>query len=199
MITLLTSLVLLTPTSGVTFAPVNALAVTTPATVVFQGTEGSAETGDEASKDGESKEDQKGSGKAPACGGSSQLLFILVFFGIFYFLMIRPQSKKAKAHQQLISELKKGDEVVTQGGILGRVSGFDDETGAIVLEIAKNTQIRVTRNHVAGFQSKSAEESEDKNTSSKSDEKKSDKSSDSKSGKKNKGTKKIKVNELKDK
>ena len=71
--------------------------------------------------------------------------FILIFV-VMYFLMIRPQSKKMKEHQTLMSSLKDGDEVVTSSGILGSIQGMSDKV--VTLEVAKNVQIKVLRSQV---------------------------------------------------
>ena len=83
---------------------------------------------------------------APAAqpgGGMGSIIMLVVLFGAMWFLMIRPQQKKMKEHQLLIGSLKKGDEVMTNGGIMGRIMDLDNF--AVDLEIAKNTVIRVQR------------------------------------------------------
>ena len=77
------------------------------------------------------------------------LIMLVLMFAIFYFLLIRPQQKKAKLHKQLIESLKIGDNVVTVGGICGKVTGVQEDI--ISLEIATGVKIRVTRGSVAGF------------------------------------------------
>ncbi len=77
------------------------------------------------------------------------LLPMLLIFGVFYFLLIRPQQKKAKEHRQMLESLKKGDSVITQGGIFGKVVSISDQI--VVLEIADKVRIRVSRAHVAGI------------------------------------------------
>ena len=94
------------------------------------------------------------SGPAGMMGGLSGLFPFILIFGVFYFLVIRPQSKKAKDHTKWLSELKKGDDVVTQGGILGRITGLKDDE--IVLQVQDGVRFRVLRSHVSGRQ-KSAE------------------------------------------
>lgn len=69
-------------------------------------------------------------------------------FLIFYFLLIRPQRKEQNRHKKFLSELKKGDEVVTSSGIYGRVAGIADNV--VTLEIANQVKVRVTKNSVAG-------------------------------------------------
>jgi preprotein translocase subunit YajC len=80
------------------------------------------------------------------CG--PQILMLAVMFGIFYFLLIRPQQKKAKEHQELLKALKKGDRVVTNGGIFGTVTGIDDRVA--VIEISEKVRIKVLRTQIAG-------------------------------------------------
>jgi preprotein translocase subunit YajC len=85
---------------------------------------------------------------APAPGGfGMSLLFPILLIGVMYFLMIRPQMKRAKEHRELIAKLAKGDEVITNGGIAGRI----DELGEnfITVEIADNVRIRVQRGSIA--------------------------------------------------
>ena len=72
----------------------------------------------------------------------------LVLFGIFYFLVIRPQSKHAKQHQTFVTSLKKGDEIATQGGILGTVHAVEDKI--VVLDVGGGTKLRVLKNQIAG-------------------------------------------------
>ena len=83
---------------------------------------------------------------APAAGGDSGLigfLPIVLMFVLLYFLMIRPQMKRAKEAKAMVDALQKGDEVVTAGGILGRISKIGE--GYVSVEIAPNTEIQVQR------------------------------------------------------
>lgn len=75
------------------------------------------------------------------------LLPLILLFVVFYFLLIRPQQKKAKEHRNLVQGLAKGDEVVTLGGVCGRVVAV--ETSFIDLEIAANTIVKIQRDHVS--------------------------------------------------
>ncbi len=93
---------------------------------------------------------------AQATGGaganSQQVIFTTVvplalLFGIFYFLIIRPQTQKASEHTKMLAALKKNDEVVTTGGLIGRISELGDKV--ITLEIAPNIRVRVERTQVA--------------------------------------------------
>jgi preprotein translocase subunit YajC len=81
---------------------------------------------------------------APAAGGGMEmtLMFVLIFV-VFYFLMIRPQVKRAKEHKKMLEALQKGDEVVTAGGSLGRVVKITD--AYITLEIAENVNVHVQK------------------------------------------------------
>ena len=87
---------------------------------------------------------------AQAGGGSGNPLslfgFMAVMVGIMYFLMIRPQQKQLKEHRNLLASLKKGDEVVTQGGILGRIQALTDRT--VTLEVASGVRLRVLKTHI---------------------------------------------------
>jgi preprotein translocase subunit YajC len=90
-------------------------------------------------------------GTQPGGGGGSQwmsFLPIILIFAIFYFLLIRPQQKKAKDHRALLSSLKVGDQVLTSGGIYGRVTGLRDDV--ITLEISDKVRVKVGRGHIAG-------------------------------------------------
>ena len=87
---------------------------------------------------------------APGAGGPGPLVTILPFvliFIIMYFMVIRPQQKKSKEHQQMLSKLKKNDEVMTSGGIYGKVTALTDNI--VTLEIAPNVRIRVNRPQIS--------------------------------------------------
>ncbi len=81
-----------------------------------------------------------------AGGGWIQFVFLGGFIAIFYFLLIRPQSKRRKEHQALVSSLDKGDEVVTAGGVAGLVTNVDDDF--VKVRIAPNVEIRVQKSSV---------------------------------------------------
>ena len=80
---------------------------------------------------------------APAGGEMSPIWGILLMLAVFFFLIILPQSRKAKKHSQFISSLQKGDPVVTSSGLYGRIYGLADRI--VTLEIAPNVRIRVDR------------------------------------------------------
>jgi preprotein translocase subunit YajC len=79
-------------------------------------------------------------------GGSSFLIMMVIFFVIFYFMLMRPQMKQAKEHKKLIENLSKDDEVVTSGGLLGKIMEVGENF--IVLEVASATEIKVQKNSV---------------------------------------------------
>lgn len=90
---------------------------------------------------------------AAAQGGSGSFLVMMVlFFVIFYFMLMRPQMKQAKEHKKLIEGLSKGDEIVTTGGLLGKIIEVGDNF--IVLEVAKETEIKVQKHAVAAMMPK---------------------------------------------
>ncbi len=82
------------------------------------------------------------------------LILMVLMVGIFYFLLIRPQQKKAKEHKALLDNLKEGDQIITSGGILGTVVKIDDQI--VNLEIADKVRIKVGRPSIAGFAPKNA-------------------------------------------
>jgi preprotein translocase subunit YajC len=88
-------------------------------------------------------------GGAPAGAGAMPLIMMAVFVVIFYFLLIRPQQKKQKEHQAMLGKLAAGDEVVTAGGILGRIVEIGDQF--LTLEIADNVRIKVQRFQVTSL------------------------------------------------
>ena len=88
-------------------------------------------------------------------GGSAfaQLLPLILIFLIMYFLLIRPQQKKVKEHQAMVAALRRGDQIVTQGGIIGKVTKVKDD-GEIEVELAEGVKVRVVRSTVAQVVSK---------------------------------------------
>jgi len=78
------------------------------------------------------------------------IMFLVLLFGLMYFVMIRPQRKRQQEHQELVQELRKGDKVVTAGGIYGQIETISDES--VVLKIESGATIRVARSSVAGKQ-----------------------------------------------
>ena len=82
-------------------------------------------------------------------GNMFPLIMMLSIFVIFYFLLIRPQQKKAKEHRQFLENLKRGDRVITSGGLCGEIITIGDQI--LTLEITDKVRVEVGRGHVAGF------------------------------------------------
>ena len=80
---------------------------------------------------------------------SSPLPLIVLMFGIFYFMIIRPQSKQQKGHQSFLDKLQKGDEVVTNGGLIGKVAAISEDK-VLTLEIAPKVNVRVLKTQISG-------------------------------------------------
>ena len=80
-------------------------------------------------------------------GGLITLLPMILIFVIFYFLLIRPQQKRAKEHRAMVSELSKGDEVVTNGGVLGKITDADENF--VTVEISDGVNVKVQRMAIA--------------------------------------------------
>ncbi|HSB52031.1 MAG TPA: preprotein translocase subunit YajC [Dissulfurispiraceae bacterium] len=102
---------------------------------------------------------------APSPGGGQQggieglvasLLPLVLIFVVFYFLLIRPQQRKAKEHRQMLENLKKGDKVVTNGGIYGVVDSVDNKT--LTVKIAENVKIKLGKGYIAAVRSASDED-----------------------------------------
>jgi len=89
----------------------------------------------------------------------STMFPLLMLFGIFYFLLIRPQQQRMKAHRQLVESVKRGDTVVTAGGMIGKVAKVKDD-GEIMVEIADNVQVRVLKSTLSEVRSRGGEKSE---------------------------------------
>lgn len=83
-------------------------------------------------------------------GGLVQFLPMVFIFVIFYFLLIAPMRKRQKRQQEMLTQLKKGDEVITTGGIFGRIQAFDETNGAVILQIGDNVKVRVLRSAISG-------------------------------------------------
>jgi preprotein translocase subunit YajC len=90
----------------------------------------------------------QGGAAGQGAGGLGSFIPLILIFVIFYFLLIRPQQKKTKEHREMISQLKKGDRIITNGGIYGRITGLDDTT--LTVEIADKVRVKVARSNVGG-------------------------------------------------
>jgi len=89
---------------------------------------------------------QGGEAAGQGAGGFSGFIPLILMFVIFYFLLIRPQQKKTKQHREMISGLKKGDRIITSGGIHGRITGIDETT--LTVEISDRVRVKVARGNV---------------------------------------------------
>jgi len=96
--------------------------------------------------------EQGGEGKG---GLGGMLIPLILMFGVFYFLLIRPQQKRQKAQKELMSELQKGDKVVTSGGIHGVISNVKEQT--IILKAADNVKLEITRSNITRVEKKPGE------------------------------------------
>ena len=96
---------------------------------------------------------QSGAGGAAGGGGggllATPLVPIILMLAIMWFFLIRPQQKKQKEHRAMLSNLKKGDRIITSGGLYGRITGITDAT--LTLEIADKVRVKVNRGYVAGL------------------------------------------------
>ncbi len=92
---------------------------------------------------------QGGAAGAQGAGGFASFIPLILMFVIFYFLLIRPQQKKSKEHRQMVDNVKKGDRIVTSGGIYGRVTAVSDTT--LTVEISDRVRVKLNRANVAGL------------------------------------------------
>jgi len=81
-------------------------------------------------------------------GAFGAFIPLILMFAIFYFLLIRPQQKKSKQHREMIASLKKGDRVVSNGGLHGVITGISDDV--VTMEIAPKVRVKVSRGSIAG-------------------------------------------------
>lgn len=89
---------------------------------------------------------QSGAG-GQAGGGLTAFIPLILMFVIFYFLLIRPQQKRAKEHREMIGSLKKGDRIITTGGLHGRITGMDDTT--LTVEISDKVRVKISRGNIS--------------------------------------------------
>ena len=87
-----------------------------------------------------------GNGQAQGQGGYQGIIMLVAMFAIFYFLLIRPQQKRAKQHKELVSNLKNGDQVVSAGGIHGKIVNVDE--GTVTLEISSGVKMTMNRSSI---------------------------------------------------
>ncbi|MDO7557991.1 MAG: preprotein translocase subunit YajC [Loktanella sp.] len=81
--------------------------------------------------------------------GFQSLVPLILIFGIMYFLLIRPQQKKLKEHQMMVAALRRGDQIITQGGVMGKVTKVKDDSNEVEVEIAAGVNVRVIRSTIA--------------------------------------------------
>lgn len=86
--------------------------------------------------------------------GIASLIPLILVFLIMYFLLIRPQQRKLKEHQAMVAALRRGDQVVTSGGIVGRVTRVKEGENEVEIEIAPNVNVRVVRSTIQSVVSK---------------------------------------------
>ena len=86
-------------------------------------------------------------------GAIGQFLPLILIFAIMYFLLIRPQQKKVKEHQAMVSAVRRGDQIVTQGGLIGKVSKVKDDN-EVEVELAEGVKVRVVKSTIAQVTSK---------------------------------------------
>lgn len=94
-------------------------------------------------------------GEGEGTSGLYMILFLVVLFAFFYFVMIRPQRKKQKEHQQMTQQLKRGDKIVTIGGIYGQIESVSDDS--LVIKVESGATIRIARSGVAGVRTQEKE------------------------------------------
>jgi len=82
-------------------------------------------------------------------GGTGFFISMILIIVVIYFLMIRPQSKKQKEHKQMVENLKKGDNVVTAGGMMGTVAGIKEKENTVLIKVAENTKIEILRSSIS--------------------------------------------------
>jgi len=111
-----------------------------------------------------------GGGAGEGVGSFGAFVPLILMFAIFYFLLIRPQQKKQKEHRQMISNLKKGDRIMTAGGIYGRITGVDEAT--VTVEIAEKVRVKVNRGNISALIQSSPPAPEAKNSTAESDDSK---------------------------
>ncbi|MDA8030753.1 MAG: preprotein translocase subunit YajC [Alphaproteobacteria bacterium] len=90
--------------------------------------------------------------QAPAPGGGdiiAQLFPLILIFVVFWFLLIRPQMKRAKEHRAMTQNLKRGDKIITGGGLHGKVTHVDDESETVKVEISEDVEVKVSRSTIA--------------------------------------------------
>ncbi len=96
----------------------------------------------------------QGAGDPGAAGMLIQFVPFVLIFVIMYFMMIRPQQKRLAAHRAMLAALKKGDEVITGGGLIGKVVKVSDTTDEVTIELSKGVEVRVVRSSISAVSGK---------------------------------------------
>ena len=88
----------------------------------------------------------------PCAGGGStgMIIWMVLLFALMYFMLIRPQKKQRDQHQKLVESLKRGDRVVTSGGLLGTIYGITENT--VIIEVTDGVKVKIQKSHVSGLQ-----------------------------------------------
>jgi preprotein translocase subunit YajC len=102
----------------------------------------------------------QGGGPEGGAAGFASFIPLILMFVIFYFLLIRPQQKRSKELKNMIANLKKGDRIVSTGGLHGRITGMDEST--LTVEIADKVRVKISRGNVAGVVQSAAPPAEPK-------------------------------------
>ncbi len=112
----------------------------------------------------------QGGGSADPSGGLFGLMMpMVIIFGIMYFLVIRPQQKKQREQENFLNNLKVGDKIVTNGGLLGKITQVEKDV--LTLDLGDRVRVKVMRSHIAGTQPSAEETSDEKGDDKKSDKK----------------------------
>jgi preprotein translocase subunit YajC len=90
--------------------------------------------------------------------GWTSMIPMVLIFGVFYFLLIRPQEKRRRLQESLVSGVKKGEEVLTNSGIFGVVTKINDSDNTVEIEIAKDTQVKILKNSIIDIVSRKKED-----------------------------------------
>ncbi len=98
-------------------------------------------------------------GQQPGGGLISALIWMVLLVAIFYFLLLRPQQKQKKQHQEFLASLKKGDKVITSGGIIGEIKSIEDDV--VTLKVSEGTLIKVLKQSITSFYGEQKEESKE--------------------------------------
>ncbi len=85
---------------------------------------------------------------------AEDVILLLAIFGIMYLFLIRPQQKKLKEHQAMLEALRRGDQIITQGGVVGKIVKVKDDANEVEVEIAKGVNVRVVKSTIATVMNK---------------------------------------------